>query len=146
MGVYNLYNTYGQCEGIHGTALAIEDAETLGALLSKVESRAQVSQLIMAYEEIRHPRCVRMYQHHWHLDTILKYPIGPQQELRDRVLQTLVQKDWDEFDESGFQTTLVDHLTSFAYDATHAVEDWRASRVKNTPFQRSPLQVWITQE
>jgi hypothetical protein len=45
MGVYNLYNTYGECEGNHDTALTIEDGETLGALLSRVESRAQVYQL-----------------------------------------------------------------------------------------------------
>lgn len=53
LGIHNLYNTYGQCEGFHGTALVIEDAETLRALLSRVESRTQVSRLIMAYEDIR---------------------------------------------------------------------------------------------
>jgi hypothetical protein len=145
--IYNLYNTYGQCEGLHSTALVIEDAETLGALLSRVESPAQVSQLIMAYEDIRHPRCVQMYKQDWHLETILKYPIGPQQELRDRVLrQTLVYEDWDMLESSGFQTVLGDQLSSFAYDATEAVEDWWASRVKNTPFWRMPLQVWIRRE
>lgn len=125
----------------------IEDAETLGALLSRVESRSQVSQLLMAYEDIRHPRCVRMYHRHWDLDAAFKYPIGPQQEMRDSVLRrTLLHKDWDAFDESGFQTTMGEHLTSFAYDATEAVEDWRATRVKNTRFRGSPLQVWITEE
>jgi hypothetical protein len=39
-GNHNLYKTYGQCEGFHGTALVIEDTETPGALL---ESRAQVT-------------------------------------------------------------------------------------------------------
>ena len=125
----------------------IEDAETLGALLSRVESRAQVSQLMMAYEDIRHPRCARMYQHHWHLDDVFKYPTGPQQELRDSVLhRTLMQKDWDVFDASGFQVTLGHHLTSFAYDATEAVEDWWATRGENSPIRKSPLQIWITQE
>ena len=128
--------------------MAIEDAETLGTLLSKVESRAQVNQLLMAYEDIRLPRCTRMYQHHWHLDSIFKYPIGPKQEIRDSVLRrTFVQMDWEVFDASAFQATLGAHLTSFAYDATEAVEDyWRASRSENTPSRRSPLQVWITQE
>ena len=130
-----------QCEGTHRTALVIEDAETLGTLLSKVENRAQVSQLMMTYDDIRHPRCARMYKHHWFLDTIYKYPIGPQQESRDRVLRrTLVHEDWDVLEPSGFQAMLGDHLTSFAYDATEAVEDWRASRVAtNKPFWRSPV-------
>lgn len=120
----------------------IEDAETLGALLSRVESRAQVNQLMMAYEDIRHPRCVRTYKHHQYLDSIMKCPIGSQQDARDLLLRrTLAHEDWDV---SGFQSMFGDHLTSFAYDATEAVEDWSASRgsfLKNTP-----LQVWITQE
>ena len=137
-----------QWEGIHGTSLVIEDAEILGALLSKVESRSQISQLMMAYEDIRHPRCAQIYQHHWLLDTVFKMSVGPEQELRDSVYRrTLVQKDWDVFDESGLQASLGDLLTSFAYDATEAVEDWRASsRGENTPFRRSPLKIWITQE
>ena len=133
---------------MYGTALTIEDAETLGALLSGVESRAQVNQLMMAYEDIRLPRCARMYQHHWHLDSVFKYPKGPKQEMRDSVLRrTFVQMDWDIFDATCFQATLGVHLTSFAYDATEAVEDfWRTSESENTSSRRSPLQVWITQE
>ena len=125
----------------------IEDAETLGALLSGVESRAQVSQLMMAYDDIRHPHCVQAYKHHWHLDAILKYPIGPQQEFRDRLIsQILVYGDWSRIEVSGFQALLEDYMTLFAYDATEAVADWRASRIKNTPLSRLPLQVWVTQE
>lgn len=148
MGIYNLYNNiYGQCEAIQCTAMVIEDAETLGALLSRVESRAQVSQMMMAYEDIRLPRCSRIHQLHWYLDTIYKIPAGPQQELRDSVLRrTLVQRDWDEFDATGFQEILGDIVATFAYDATEAVEDWRASRGGITPCQRSPIQIWITQE
>ena len=137
----------GQCESIHGTALVIEDAETMGALLSRVESRAQVSQLMMAYEDIRQPRCVRTYKHHQYLDAIMKCPMGSQQDSRDYLLrQTLAHEDWDV---SGFQAMFGDHLTSFTYDATEAVEDWWTSRGllnKDTPFLQSPLQVWITQE
>lgn len=128
----------------------IEDAETLGALLSRVESRSQVSELMTTYEDIRHPRCEQMYKQHWHLDTMLKCPIGPQQELRDRVLrQTLIYDDWDMLESTGYQAVVGDHLTSFAYDATEAVEDWRASKVKRedtTPFCQSPLYVWIKRE
>ena len=142
-----MYNIHDQCEGIHGAALVIEDAETLGALLSRVESRSLVSQLLTAYEDIRHPRCERLYHHHWVLDTAFKYPIGPYQEWRDSVFRrTLLHKDWDVFDDSGFLTTMGEHLTSFAYDATEAVEDWRTTRIKNTRFRGPPLQVWITQE
>lgn len=128
--------------------MAIEDAEILGDLLSRAENRAQVSQLMMAYEDIRLPRCTRMYQRHWHLDAILKYPIGPQQEMRDNVLRrTFVHMDWEVFDDAAvFQATLGFHLTSFAYDATEAVEDWRVSREKDLPSRRSPLQVWVTRE
>ena len=101
----------------------------------------------MAYEDIRHPRCLRMYKNHWLLDTHFKYPVGPEQEFRDRVLRrTLMEEDWDMLEAKDFQAMLGDHLTSFSYDATEAVEDWRALRVKNTPFCRSPLQVWVTRE
>ena len=144
---YNLYLIFmAQSEGIYRTSLGIEDAETLGALLSNIENRAQVSQLMMAYEDIRHPRCARMYEHHWYLDTIYKCPVGPQQESRDCVLRrTMAHEEGDVLEPSGFQQMLGDHLTSFAFDATEAVEDWRASRV-NKSLWRSPLQVWITQE
>jgi salicylate hydroxylase len=124
----------------------IEDAETLGALLSRAESRSQVSQLMTAYEDIRHPRCVQTYKHHRYIEAIMKYPIGPQQESRDHVLRQTLSKsceDWDALGESGFQDMFGDHLTSFAYDATEAVED----HLKSMPFRRSPpLQIWIQQE
>ncbi|KAJ7692640.1 hypothetical protein B0H14DRAFT_3046316, partial [Mycena olivaceomarginata] len=39
--------------GQHNVALGIEDAETLGALFAHVQTRAQVSRVLGAYEELR---------------------------------------------------------------------------------------------
>ena len=109
----------------------------------------------MAYEEIRQPRCVQTHLHHGRLDSIMKYPVGPQQESRDFILhQTLAYEDWDQMDSEGFQAMFGDHLISFAYDAGEAVDDWWAKwgsfiSQKGVPQSRSAsagLQVWVLRE
>jgi len=144
------------CEGSHGTALVIEDAETLGALFSRLQSKAQISQLLMAYEEIRHPRCEQTHLHHQRLDAIMKYPVGPQQYSRDAILRrTLAYTDFDHMDPQAFQSTFGDHLISFAYDAGEAVDDWWTKwgaflssddKQQQRSPSKPPLQVWISRE
>ena len=111
----------------------------------------------MGYEEIRHPRCVRTYEHHKRLDQVMKFPIGPQQEARDAVLyECLAFGDWDHMDAEVFRATWGDHLTSFAYDAQEAVDDWwykwgpfiahAKEEDKQGNSTWSGLQIWISQE
>ena len=79
----------------------------------------------MGYEEVRLPRCQQTYLHHERLDTIMKLPVGPQQRSRDTILRrTLACTDFNRMDAHGFQATFEDHLISFAYDASEAVDDW----------------------
>ena len=58
-----------------------------------------MNRLLMGYEEIRHPRCARTYEHHKCLDHVMKFPIGSQQEARDTVLyECLAFGVWDHMD------------------------------------------------
>jgi hypothetical protein len=67
---------------------------------------------------------------------IMKYPVGPQQQSRDSILhRTLAYTDFDDhMDVQGFQAAFRDHLISFAYNASEAVEEWWA---KWSPFLSS---------
>ena len=134
--------------------MVIEDAETLGSLFSRIQCREQINQLLMAYEEIRHPRCVRTYEQYRRLDAAMKYPIGPQQGVRDAIIhRSLAYDDWNHMDEVAFITMWGNLLSGFAYDASEAVDDWWC---KWGPFIQlpgtgtkckltsAPLQVWIS--
>ncbi|KAF8958781.1 hypothetical protein BDZ97DRAFT_1906399 [Flammula alnicola] len=109
----------------HGVALVLEDAQTLGCLFSRLRSRDHVSQLLTAYEEIRHPHCsdTQMWDYQQRLG--MKVPVGPQQDGRDAILrQTMAYGDWDHMEETTFRSVWGNELTLFAYDATDKVDDW----------------------
>ncbi|KAF8153369.1 hypothetical protein B0H34DRAFT_800578 [Crassisporium funariophilum] len=109
----------------HGTALVIEDAQTLGSLFSRIEHREQISQLLTAYEEIRHPRCTWTQEYDFHHHETMKVPVGPPQEGRDALLrQTMAYGDWDHMDEATFRAVWGNELILYAHDATEKVDDW----------------------
>jgi salicylate hydroxylase len=136
------------CDGNHGTALVIEDAETLGSLFSEIRCRSEICQRLAAYEEIRHPRCVQTNFYHQRLDSILKLPVGSRQKSRDVILRrTLASSEVDHMDPDEFQAGFGDQLISFAYDAGDAVDSWWAQWGYSSKHMRRrspPLEVWIT--
>ncbi|KAF8994015.1 hypothetical protein BDQ17DRAFT_1431283 [Cyathus striatus] len=111
--------------GHYGMALGIEDAHTLGLLLSQVRSRDQVSQLLIAYEDIRQPRCSTVHEMDYDSRTMFVCPPGPVQQQRDSTLrEAMAVEDLDHMDEATFKAIWGDELALLAYDATDTVEDW----------------------
>ncbi|KAF8816429.1 FAD/NAD(P)-binding domain-containing protein [Phlegmacium glaucopus] len=111
--------------GHHSTSLAIEDAQTLGCLFSRLQHRDQLSRLLTAYDEIRHPRCASTQEYEYHHQIMLKAPLGPLQAFRDAAFErTLVRKDRQHMDEDTFRDAWGTELILFAHDATDKVKDW----------------------
>jgi len=107
------------------TALSIEDAQTLGCLFSRLQHRDQVPRLLTAYDEIRQPRCAASNEYEYQHNLLLRAPIGPLQELRDRALEkTLVTRKGQHIDEDLFRDAWGTELILFAHDATDKVDDW----------------------
>jgi salicylate hydroxylase len=83
--------------------MAIEDAETLGGLFSRLQHRSQISRMLAAYEEIRQPRS--NYAQDWELRrrAMVTAPPGKQQEKRDAGLRRMMAyNDWTHINEQRF--------------------------------------------
>ncbi|EAU86707.2 hypothetical protein CC1G_06468 [Coprinopsis cinerea okayama7 len=111
--------------GHHTPAMALEDAQTLGILFSKIRHPDQVPQLLTAYEEIRQPRALTIQHYEMQHQSMLACPSGPIMEQRDAILrQALAYRDWEEMDEATFKMVWGDELDICSYDAAEKVEDW----------------------
>ncbi|KAJ3509209.1 hypothetical protein NLJ89_g5343 [Agrocybe chaxingu] len=111
--------------GHHCTALALEDAQTLGCLFGRIQNKNQVSRLVTAYDEIRLPRSNFALQYDAHHQAMLKASPGPMREQRDALLrQTLIQDEDEHMEEATFMKVWGNEFVLFAHDATEKVEDW----------------------
>ncbi|KAF8154612.1 hypothetical protein B0H34DRAFT_783758 [Crassisporium funariophilum] len=129
--------------GHHCTALALEDAQTLGYLFSRIQHRNQVSRLLTAYDEIRQPRCADTKAYDYSHQAMLKTRTGPIQERRDaQMRKTLVHKVGERMDEVTFKKVWGNELILFALDATEKVDDWWGqwgSLIVRSPPDRSSV-------
>lgn len=107
-------------------ALILEDAQTLGLLFSRIRSRDQISQLLTAYEEIRHQYTAEVWLYDHEQRRGMKAPLGPEQKTRDAILrQTMASGDWDHMDDSpAFRQVWGNELRLWTYDPTDKVDDW----------------------
>ena len=97
----------------------------MGCLFSRLQHRDQVPRLLTAYDEIRQPRCVATSEYEYHHQLLLRAPVGPLQELRDKALEkTLVTREGQHIDEDLFRDAWGTELILFAHDATDKVNDW----------------------
>ncbi|KAH8823165.1 hypothetical protein DL96DRAFT_1818929 [Flagelloscypha sp. PMI_526] len=106
-------------------ALSIEDAEVLGFLLSKITSRSQLQQVLVAYEECRLDRTHQAQQ--WETQTIahLSFPDGPERA----AIAAQVREAIDNLANPGLSSEGLDRLwgneiADFTYDAAEAAEGW----------------------
>ncbi|CAK5274187.1 unnamed protein product [Mycena citricolor] len=112
--------------GQHGTGLVIEDAETMGALFSRIQNRSQIPRMLSAYEELRQTRCNHAQDYEGRKRHMLSAPTGPQQKARDeRIRRTAAfQGDWAHLDEARFMAMWGDEIHMFSYSSTESVQDW----------------------
>ncbi|KAF7352460.1 FAD-binding-3 domain-containing protein [Mycena venus] len=115
--------------GSHNSAMAIEDAATLGRLFSRLSHRKQISMLLNAYQEIRHSRTSATQDSEYQALVEISIPSGPIQEGRDTALKASLTMDFEDFQNAaGSNNMLVQiweqYLVLFAYNAIEAVDDW----------------------
>ncbi|KAL8687848.1 MAG: hypothetical protein Q9218_006093 [Villophora microphyllina] len=70
-----------------GAAMVFEDAGVLGTLLSKIQHRKQIPDILLMYERLRKPRTTALRDRSRAMGKIYAYEDGPLQEERDRQLQ-----------------------------------------------------------
>ncbi|KAH9474459.1 FAD-dependent monooxygenase OpS4 [Psilocybe cubensis] len=105
-------------------ALAIEEAETLRCIFTRIQHRSQIPELLVAYEEIRLPRTSHIIKYERGMHLMMKIPNGPQQEERDAKLKQVMAGDWDHMDEELFRAIFGEEFQQYSHDATEEVEDW----------------------
>ena len=101
-----------------GAAMAIEDAAVLGTLLSKMQHRAQIPDILSLYERLRKPRTKAIRDRARAIRKVYTLEDGPLQQERDRQLRELVPYD-------GCPNFLADpslQRTLFGYDANDEAE------------------------
>ncbi|KAF6752786.1 hypothetical protein DFP72DRAFT_903612 [Ephemerocybe angulata] len=131
----------------HGTALSIEDAQTLGLLFSHIRHRDQIPQLLNAFEEIRQPRIALAQRLETQRRGMLFAPPGPLMARRDAVLKIAMQyEDWEHMDEESFKLVWGKEFELSCHDATEKVEDWWTQwgaffEKKDTGRRKSVVQV-----
>lgn len=115
-----------QPNGFHNAAMAIEDAETLGNLFSRINHTDQISRIFAAYEEIRQPRCIRTHDMECRRRAV--YTVhGPAQKARDVLIRQATAKslsEWDDEDEKVLKEGWGEELDILCHDASEKVDDW----------------------
>jgi salicylate hydroxylase len=110
---------------MHPAAMAIEDAEVLGNLFSRLHHKSEISRLLDAYEELRIQRCTEVQKYEPRKVRMLTMLDGPDREARDeRLRASCVVDAWAHMDEKMFKQVWGEELGYFTYDAAEQVDDW----------------------
>lgn len=67
--------------------MAFEDAAVIGALLSKIQNKSQLGDILTIYERLRKPRTTRLSEKSRTMRDVYAYDDGPLQRERDRQLR-----------------------------------------------------------
>ncbi|KAF5334565.1 hypothetical protein D9758_015785 [Tetrapyrgos nigripes] len=122
--------------GSHNSAMAFEDAMTLGYLFSHLNSPAAIPLLLNGFSEIRcaHTNMVKVSDENCiHLTSM---PQGPHQQSRDAAFrQTLTVKEGEVDDILAF--VWAGFITQFNYDAKEAAEEWWLNWMKMRPEEKA---------
>ncbi|GBE85602.1 FAD-dependent monooxygenase OpS4 [Sparassis crispa] len=112
-----------------GAAMAIEDAATLGKLLSHLSSMEQLTALLNAYQDLRLPRTAATQASSRLNQKIFHLPDGPEQEARDTAMRTAMEAEFagSVAGSEGNPNQWADQRKNeiqFGYDAEEAAEQW----------------------
>ncbi|KAF9451601.1 FAD/NAD(P)-binding domain-containing protein [Macrolepiota fuliginosa MF-IS2] len=111
----------------HNAALGFEDAGVLECLFSSVQSRHNISRLLMAYDEIRGPRIAFGVKIDLSLRDSIMLPKGPLRDQFDDFLRTSAKEHvpaQSDTDDDHLSRLWNDTLKMWLYDASEQVEDW----------------------
>lgn len=114
-----------------GAAMAIEDGAVLGALMDKIETKAQLRDVLVIYEKLRKERSTRVVKSSTANREIFHLHDGDRQEERDR--QLLEEEPFD-----GFPNRWADPVFQpwlFGYDALQEVDEaWQTYKAGRFPL------------
>ncbi|EJD07850.1 FAD/NAD-binding domain-containing protein [Fomitiporia mediterranea MF3/22] len=108
----------------HSGSLAVEDAAVFGALFSRLRSREQIRNFLVAYEDLRKERCWDIQQSESANSASVMLPDGPAQEERDRSMREAAKLGSGGWDESTFRHLWENIRILFAYDPEEDAEEW----------------------
>ncbi|KAF8173878.1 hypothetical protein K438DRAFT_132120 [Mycena galopus ATCC 62051] len=107
-----------------GAAMAVEDAEALGVLMSHLGSLEQIPQLTEGFQELRRKRCD--FIHHGELSNaqLTTMPAGQMRDMRDAGLRLSLETGVENWDDGALRNQWEQIEEGFAYHAREASEDW----------------------
>ncbi|KAF7331104.1 3-hydroxybenzoate 6-hydroxylase 1 [Mycena venus] len=108
----------------HGASMAVEDAEALGVLMSRLRSREQIPQLTEGFQELRKKRCE--FIHHGELSnaSLTTMRPGEGRDMRDAGLRESLETGIEHWDDGALRDQWEQIEEGFAYHAREASEDW----------------------
>ncbi|KAJ6539718.1 hypothetical protein B0H19DRAFT_1180275 [Mycena capillaripes] len=114
--------------GSHNSAIAIEDAATLGRLFSRLSNRSQIPRLLNAYHEIRHGRTSSTQESEYQALLQISMDDAAYQEARDTGLKASLTMTFEDFHDVAGDNMLVQiweqYLELFSYNAAEEVDSW----------------------
>ena len=114
-----------------GAAMAVEDGAVLGALMEKLEGKAQLKDVLVIYEKLRKERTTRVVKGSTALREIFHLEDGERQQERDR--QLLYEQPFEDFPNRWADPVFQPWL--FSYDAHAEVEKaWKTYKAGQFPL------------
>ncbi|KAF2085874.1 FAD/NAD(P)-binding domain-containing protein [Saccharata proteae CBS 121410] len=114
-----------------GAAMAVEDGAVLGALMEKIEDKAQLKDVLVIYERLRKARTTRVVKGSTALREIFHLEDGERQQERDR--QLLHEEPFEDYPNRWADPVFQPWL--FGYDAHAEVEKaWRTYKDGKFPL------------
>lgn len=114
-----------QPNGQYKAGFAIEDAQTLGQLFSRVTDVSQVTRVLCAYEELRQERHEKSKVWEKKKRQLLSLPDGPEQLKRDELFKKATETtDWEDVGAIPSNQVWTNELEGYIYNTTEAVDDW----------------------
>ncbi|KAF8347531.1 hypothetical protein F5887DRAFT_1072530 [Amanita rubescens] len=111
--------------GLYNAGFGIEDAESLAILLSKLQYREELPQLLSGFDDVRHNRCLLVQGTDRDKYKLFTLPPGPESEARnEKIKKAVVAREWENIDEAGLPSLWQGQIELFSYDVTERVEDW----------------------
>ncbi|KAF7324441.1 3-hydroxybenzoate 6-hydroxylase 1 [Mycena venus] len=108
----------------HGASMAVEDAEALGVLMSRLRSREQIPQLTEGFQELRKKRCEFIHLGELSNASLTTMRPGEGRDMRDAGLRESLETGIEHWDDGALRDQWEQIEEGFAYHAREASEDW----------------------
>lgn len=109
---------------MQGPSLAVEDAAVLGVLMSRLSTSEQIPQLLEAFHDVRHERCVQVHTTELRNAMLVTLPPGEDRDMRDAGMNLSLQAIDTNWDDTRLREQWDEIGEVFGYNAHEAAEDW----------------------